>query len=154
MITDTLIASDEVQINAPAELVWQILVDFENYGKWNSFCPRIINTALEPGAAVDMMIDLGNGLQQQVEYITLVEPNRTIAWGMENKPGDPIHAVRTQKLKALDSDSCSYVSIDDFSGESVAVMIELMGTAVETGFNRCAYELKHYAEALVNDSET
>ena len=154
MITDTIIASDEVQISAPAELVWQILVDFDNYGKWNSFCPRIINTALKPGAAVDMMIDLGNGLQQQVEYITLVEPNEAIAWGMENKPGDPFHAVRTQKLKALDEESCSYVSIDEFSGDSVAVMIELMGTAVETGFNRCAYDLKHYAEALVNDCET
>jgi len=154
MISETIVASDEVQINAPAELVWQILIDFDNYGNWNSFCPRITNTALEPGAEVDMMIDLGKGLQQQVEYITLVEPNEIIAWGMENKPGDPIQALRTQKLKALDSESCSYVSIDEFSGDSVAVMIELMGTAIETGFNRCAYDLKHYAEALVNGYET
>ena len=154
MITGKLISSDTVEINAPAELVWQILIDFDNYGKWNAFCPEISNEALEPGAAVDMRVDLGNGLQHQVEYITRVEPNKTIAWGMENKPGDPIQAVRTQTLTARGTDACSYISIDEFSGESASVMIDLMGKAVETGFNCCAYGLKEYAEALFENEAT
>ena len=82
-----------------------------------------------------------------MEYITLIEPGRAIAWGMENKPGDPIHAVRTQYLTPLGPLRCSYISVDEFSGEAAAAMLELMGKAVENGFNRCAYDLKKVTEA-------
>ena len=41
---------------------------------------------------------------------------------------------------------CSY--IDEFSGEAVAPMVELLGAQVESGFNRCAQGLKARAEAL------
>jgi uncharacterized protein YndB with AHSA1/START domain len=148
MITGNSVSSDTVEIAAPVALVWQILIDFDNYEKWNRFCPQVYNDALEIGAAVDMRVDLGAGLTQQVEYITRIEPCRVIAWGMENKPGDPIHAVRTQTLTALGPDRCSYVSVDEFSGEGVAGMMEFMAGPVETGFNLCAYGLKAYAEAL------
>jgi len=153
MISNTTVKSDTVEIEAPVELVWAALIDFKNYGKWNTFCPQVRNEALEIGAAVEMMVDLGHGPQQQVEYITLIDPNRAIAWGMENKPGDPIHAVRTQYLTPLDPGRCSYISVDEFSGEAAASMLELMGKAVETGFNRCAYDLKKYAEARQRGGE-
>ena len=153
MISNNTVKSDTVEIEAPVELVWAALIDFKNYGKWNTFCPQVRNEALEIGAAVEMMVDLGHGPQQQVEYITLIDPNRAIAWGMENKPGDPIHAVRTQYLTPLDPGRCSYISVDEFSGEAAASMLELMGKAVETGFNRCAYDLKKYAEARQRGGE-
>ena len=148
MITEDYVESDTVEIEAPVELVWEILLDFTNYEKWNEFCPRVHNDALEPGAAVDMMVDLGNGLTRQLEYITLVEPGKTIAWGMENKPGDPIHAVRTQSLTSLGPERCSYVTFDQFSGVAVPDMMKIMAKPVEDGFNKCAYGLKAYAESL------
>ncbi len=151
MISDDTVSSDEILINAPAEVVWQVLVDFENYGQWNKFCPEI-KTRLEIGAAVEMMCDLGHGLQQQVEYMTLIEPNRAIAWGMENKPGDPIHAVRTQRLTPIDEYSCTYISIDEFSGEAIADMLKGFGKNIEDGFNLCANGLKLQAEKLYKEA--
>lgn len=147
MITDTTVSSDEVVINAPIETVWAILVDFESYGKWNRFCPQA-KAKLELGSPIEMMVDLGFGLQEQTEYITLIEPNQAIAWGMENKPDDPIHAVRTQRLGKLDDHSCTYISVDEFAGPGVPDMIAGMGKAVEDGFNLCAQCLKEYAESL------
>ena len=47
MITETAVFSDEVTIDAPVELVWKILLDFDNYGQWNTFCPIAINNSLE-----------------------------------------------------------------------------------------------------------
>ena len=82
MITENAVFSDEVTIKAPVEMVWSILLDFESYEQWNSFCPTAKNDSLEMGAAVDMMVDLGNGLSRQVEYICKVEPNQCIAWAM------------------------------------------------------------------------
>ena len=145
MISDTAVASDVVIIQAPAELVWSILVDFERYSEWNRFCPQIKST-LELGAAVEMMTDLGFGLQPQTEYMSCIEPPNKIAWSMDNKPGDPIHACRSQCITALSHDSCSYYTVDDFSGEYMPAMLEQFGVGIERGFNRCASDLKEYAE--------
>lgn len=147
VITENSVSSEEILINAPAELVWEILLDFDNYGEWNTFCPSVKGEPVV-GAALEMQVDLGNGLQQQVEYVTRVEPCRSITWSMENKPGDPVHADRTQRITPIDDASCYYNSIDEFSGEFVPQMMEAMAEAVERGFNACAEGLKQRAETL------
>lgn len=147
MITENSVSSEEIVINAPAALVWEVLLDFANYGEWNTFCPSIKGEPVV-GSPVEMMVDMGSGLQQQVEYVTKVEPIHTIVWSMENKPGDPIHADRLQRITPIDENSCRYVSIDEFSGEFAGPMIEQMGKLVEQGFNDCAAGLKRRAEEL------
>ena len=141
------VSSEEVIIEAPAALVWEVITDFDKYGQWNEFCPSIA-AELEIGSPVTMQVDLGNGLQPQVEYITFIDAPRKITWSMENKPGDPIHADRSQVVTALGDERCSYVTYDDFSGEFAATMVEQMGEQVRAGFNLCARNLKHRAETL------
>ena len=54
MITENTVSSDEVEIEAPAALVWQVLVDFPRYGEWNTFCPRAEATlAIEAGLCAE-----------------------------------------------------------------------------------------------------
>jgi uncharacterized protein YndB with AHSA1/START domain len=147
MITANSVSSEEIIINAPAQLVWDVILDFANYGLWNPFCPGMKGEAVV-GSPLEMQVDLGNGLQTQVEYVTKLEPFHTIVWSMENKPGDPIHADRMQRIIAIDETSCRYWSIDEFSGEFAGPMIEQLGKQVEQGFNGCAAGLKARAEAL------
>ena len=151
MIGTDSVSSEEVHINAPAELVWQVILDFDKYPLWNDFCPQI-SGELELGAAVSMQVDLGDGLQSQTEYISRIEPPHLIAWAMENKPGDPVHAERLQYVRPVDECSGTYLTVDEFGGELMAPMIEQMGAAVESGFNRCAQGLKRRAEALYAES--
>jgi uncharacterized protein YndB with AHSA1/START domain len=148
MITESTVSSEIVTINAPAQLVWEILTDFENYGLWNSFCPQI-KAELVMGSPVDMMTDLGNGLQNQVEYITAIEPNKLISWSMKNEPGDPVHACRTQWLESIGENQCTYLTTDEFSGEAMPAMMQAFSQHIEKGFNRCAQGLKARAEELV-----
>ncbi|NRB41864.1 MAG: SRPBCC domain-containing protein [Pseudomonadales bacterium] len=148
MINENTVFSDTVTIQAPITFVWKILVNFEDYDKWNTFCPSLINHALEVGESVDMQVDLGNGLQQQVETLEIIDAPNTLAWGMVMESPEKLKARRTQTLKALDETSCTYSSDDAFSGELTAMIIEHMGPAIETGFNLCAHGLKKYAEAL------
>jgi len=161
MITRDEISSDIIHINAPVEIVWTVLTDFRNYGKWNSFCPRA-EAILEVGEPIRMVIDLGFGPMDWQEYITLVEPNEAIAWGLENKPGDRLNAIRTQSLSRLSESSCSYVSVDKFWGEDVttnftdlnqalASRLQYTGSlsiaaGIESGFNICGLGLKQYVE--------
>lgn len=148
MITDTSVFSDTVTIQAPANFVWEILLNFADYEKWNPFCPSILNKALEIGEAVDMQVDLGSGLQQQVEFLEIIDAPKTLAWGMTMESEEKLKALRTQSLKEVNAHSCEYISEDAFSGELTPMIIEHMGTAIETGFNQCAYGLKDYAESL------
>ncbi|GAB3270359.1 SRPBCC domain-containing protein [Parahaliea aestuarii] len=147
MIEGMTVSSDVVEIDAPAALVWQVLVDFERYGEWNTFCP-VAEAELVLDTPIRMQVDLGFGLQEQVEYICRIEPERVVAWRMENRPEDPIHAVRTQVITPLGEHRCSYVSFDEFGGPEAAGMMEAMAKPVEQGFNRCAYDLKARCEAL------
>ena len=87
-----------------------------------------------------------------MEYITRLEPPRVITWSMENKPEDPIHADRSQYLTPVDANSCTYLTVDEFSGEAIAPMMEAFGQAMEDGFNRCAQGLKARAESLYAQS--
>ena len=69
-MSDTItVSSETVTIAAPADLVWQVLTDFSLYSQWNQFCPSI-EASLQVGSPVVMKVDLGQGLQDQVEYIT------------------------------------------------------------------------------------
>lgn len=147
MITDSSVSSEEITINAPAKLVWEVMLDFDNYGEWNEFCPEIIGHPVE-GATLEMQVDLGSGLQTQVEKVTKVDAPRTIVWSMDNQPGDPIHADRIQSIEPIDENSCRYTSVDEFSGEAVPQMLEMLGKQVEDGFNLCARGLKARAESL------
>ena len=147
MITANSVCSEEIVINAPAKVVWDVILDFANYGLWNTFCPGMKGEAVV-GSLVEMQVDLGSGLQTQIEYVTKVEPIHAIVWSMENKPGDPIHADRAQYIEPIDDSSCRYWSIDEFSGEFAGMMIEQMGKQVEKGFNDCAAGLKARAEEL------
>lgn len=145
-----IVSSETVEIAAPAEFVWQVIVDFADYPKWNEFCPSI-EANLEIGSPVKMQVNLGNGLQEQVEFITCIEAPNKITWSMENKPGDPIHADRSQVLTPLAKDRCTYVTYDEFSGEFAAAMVEQMGEQVRSGFDLCAQNLKARAELLYSE---
>ena len=147
MITANSVSSEEIIINAPAQVVWDVILDFANYGLWNTFCPGMKGEAVI-GSPLEMQVDMGSGLQLQVEYVTKIEPIHTIVWSMENKPGDPVHADRTQRIIPIDEKSCRYQSIDEFSGEFVPQMMAAMAAVVERGFNVCAVGLKARAEAL------
>ena len=147
MITASSVSSELITIHASSEVVWSILIDFENYALWNDFCPKI-DGKLELGEAVTMQVDLGFGLQENIEYITKIEPYHTLVWSMENNPGDPIHADRYQSLVSLDEECCTYETVDYFSGDGVALMIDQMGQQIEAGFNQCARGLKSRAEDL------
>jgi hypothetical protein len=146
VITETAVSSKEWVINAPVESVWAVLVDFENYHQWNRFNPDI-KAELVLGTPVVMQVLLGDNMAEITEYMSRIDPCEAIAWRMQNLPDDPIHAERTQYLKRLSDTSCSYLSVDEFSGPGMSDMLAMMGEPVETGFDLAGAGLNQYCEA-------
>ena len=151
MIQESSVSCERISIDAPAEMVWGVIVDFERYPEWNAFCPQI-EGELKLGAPLAMKVDLGRGLQEQVEYITLIEAPHKIVWSMKNQPGDPIHADRSQVIESVDDTHCRYWSIDEFKGEAVPAMMKALAKSVEHGFDVCARGLKQESERRYRES--
>ena len=52
---DAIVRSVTVQIAAPAQAVWDVLVDFDRYSEWNPFCVEA-SGVLEVGEPLSMKL--------------------------------------------------------------------------------------------------
>ena len=141
-----LLSSDTVEIDAPVQRAWDILMDVEHYGEWNPFTPRVA-TDFEIGSRVDLSAMIGPVPLKQVERIEDVEPPHLLVWGTKVGHRVLLSARREQRLEALDERRCRYVTTDAFSGLFTALVVLFFGGMVRRGFNSVAGGLKARAEA-------
>jgi hypothetical protein len=144
-----LVTSLRVEIDAPASLVWEVLLDLPRYGEWNSFNPRIEST-LRLGDPVDMdAVVPGMGPPiRVVEYLLALEPERRLAWEMRPMPGNQDAGRREQHLEPLGPERCAYHHTDLFLGPNADAIAREHGAWVKAGFDRMALDLKARAEAV------
>ncbi len=140
-----VVSADPIDIHAPAEAVWSILVDVEKYGEWNPFSTRV-ETTLEVGSPVDLYVDMGLFKIKQPELIQAVEPPEMLAWGMTMGARFLLFTSREQRLEVLDETSCRYHTNDAFSGLLAPLIVGLLGRIIRRGFNDVARALKARAE--------
>ena len=140
-----LISSDTVEIEAPIQRVWDILVDVERYGEWNPFTPRV-KTDFEIGSPVDLYVTLGPVKLKQLERIEAVSRPHLLAWSKKTGVRVLLSALREQRLERLDEKRCSYLTTDAFTGLLAPLVMLLFGRLVRRGLNDVAWALKRHAE--------
>lgn len=70
----------EVEIAAPPESVWEVLVDFARYPEWNPFMVKIDGSPKE-GAQLNVLMALPDGSEHRVRPTLLkVVPARELRW--------------------------------------------------------------------------
>ena len=134
-----------MEIEAPAERVWDILVDFERYGEWNPFTTRV-EAGLEIGSPVMLHVTLGWLKRKQPERIETVEPPHLLAWGVTMGARFLLVARREQRLEALGANRCRYLTTDETRGLLTPLVALLFGGLIRQGFNEMATALKARAE--------
>jgi len=148
-----IVRSVRVEIEAPARLVWEVLLDLPRYAEWNRFNPRIEST-LELGAAVVMLArnPLTGETVEVTEYLVALEPERLLAWEQPPAPGSRDAARRDQHLAALAPARCAFHHSDRFFGPGAAQTLREHGAWVKAGFDLMARNLKERAEALARQA--
>ena len=138
-----------IDIDAPAALVWQILMDFDQYSQWNAFCPRVA-TDFQLGSPVDMQVRLvpGKKPMRQVEYLNMVEPGHRFAWGYAMGGPLILQANRYQTVTDIGDGRSRYDTTDKFCGLLVPLMNLLYARHIQQGFEDTARGLKARAESL------
>src|SRR5256712_12406872 len=70
----------EVEIDAPAERVWAVLIDFERFPDWNPFIRRVHGDA-QVGSRLDVLLGASGTRPMRFRpTVKAVVPNRELRW--------------------------------------------------------------------------
>lgn len=148
--------SASIEIDAPLELVWSIMLDTGSYGEWNPFVVRADCEAPRVGEPIVLHVRWANGKgTRSPERISVVEPpatgddgvtRATLAYVFEGWPArlGLVRGTRYQRLTQAPGGATNYDTVEEFSGP----MVKYAGPGrVADGFRRHAQALKERAEA-------
>jgi hypothetical protein len=156
-LNDTTVASIRVEVDAPAEVTWEVVTDFDRYPEWNPFTVRVDTTG-EVGA--DVLLHLPSPDKAGETFTTLEHvrvkraPSADAPGHLQYDTADSIPgmlAVRDQWVEDLGDGRSSYRTTDVFTGEIAQVVFDLQAEWVKAGFDATALALKDRAEKLWAD---
>ena len=147
------VRTDRIQIDAPADFVWEVLTDVEKYGEWNPFTPRA-GTDFKIGSPVFLLVRMGPAKFRITESVRAFEKPRLISWGREFGTSRLLLAVREQHLEPVSNTSCSYHNVDLLSGVLSPIVSLLFGGYMRRGFGDVGAALKLRAETLYREAKS
>ena len=137
----------QIDINASAELVWQLLTDFASYPQWNPFIRHISG---EPTIGERLEVRLeppeSRGITLRPKVLD-AEPNHQLRWlGHLFVPGlfDGEHSLVIQQLG---EDRVRFVQGESFRGLLVPMFARSLDNGTLRGFEEMNRALKERAEA-------
>ncbi|GJM37681.1 MAG: hypothetical protein DHS20C19_10480 [Acidimicrobiales bacterium] len=137
----------EVEIDAPAAVVWDLLTDLDNYRAWNPFITDSAGEAVVGEKLVNRMDPPGGKAMTFKPVVTEVEAGKVFEWlGRFGLPGlfDGRHRF---ELTATPSGGTLVVHAEHFTGVLVRFMRSSLDTRTLAGFEAMNAALKARAEA-------
>jgi hypothetical protein len=137
----------EIEINAPAERVWEVLTDFASYPQWNPFIRRASGVP-RTGERLEVRIEPpgGRGMTFKPKVLN-AEANRELRWlGHILVPGlfDGEHSFT---IWPLGENRVRFVQREAFKGLLVPLFARSLETNTQRGFEEMNRALKERAEA-------
>jgi hypothetical protein len=137
----------QIEIDAPAERVWELLTDFASYPEWNPFIHHI-SGLLAPGERVQVRLEPPGGRAMTFKPKVLnAEPDRELRWlGHLLVPGlfDGEHSFT---IEPLDVNRVRFIQRETFKGLLVPLFARSLETNTQRGFEEMNRALKERAEA-------
>jgi hypothetical protein len=138
----------KIDINAPVEIVWSILLDFGSYPQWNPFI-RSISGKAEAGARLKATIQLQGGKSITFRPRVLVAaPNKELRWrGRFILPGlfDGEHFFQ---LESVSENQTIFTQGEKFSGLLVPLLKSILDQGTKSSFISLNESLKTRAEKM------
>jgi hypothetical protein len=137
----------EIEIDAPAKRVWELLTDFASYPQWNP-CIRYISGQPAPGERLQARLEPPGGRAMTFKpKVLTAEPNRELRWlGHLLVPGvfDGEHSFT---IEPLEENRVRFIQREAFKGLLVPLFARSLETNTQRGFEEMNHALKGRAEA-------
>jgi hypothetical protein len=137
----------EIQIDAPAERVWELLTDFDSYPQWNPFI-RKISGQPAPGERLEVRLEPpgGRGMTFKPKVLN-AERNRTLRWLGHLLVPSLFDGEHSFTIQPLEENRVRFVQREAFKGLLVPVFARSLETNTQRGFEEMNRALKERAEA-------
>lgn len=137
----------ELPIQAAADKVWQILMNFENYGKWNPFITAISGSTTV-GSQLKVQLRLpGHKPMNIAPKVSLCEPKRHFAWQGHMFFRGLFDGEHHFELEVLDKNTCRFLHYEKFSGILLPLLWRMLDKDTRAGFEQMNAALKQLAES-------
>ena len=140
----------KIIINASPIVVWNIITDFENFGKWNPFIKKISGVPKE-GNTIQIFIKPPNSNGMRFEpKILKYEPEKEIRWLGKlwiPKIFDGEHSLTIRKV---DENKILFIQKEQFKGLLIPLFTNMLEDT-KSGFIMMNEKLKQKAEEMMEE---
>lgn len=136
----------EIDIDAPAEVVWQVLTHLDKYEEWNPFITSSVGTPAVGERLVNRMEAGGSAMTFKPD-VTVVEDGKVLEWlGKLGIPGlfDGRHRFEIE----TSPNGVKLTQSELFDGLLVRFMRKSLDTSTKAGFEAMNVALKARAEGV------
>ena len=135
-----------VGIQAPAEVIWELIYDLASWRDWNPLYPKAAGD-IRIGSTLDLTLALPGQQPRQIHpVIREWVPNEQLHWNL-SVMGGLMKTVRYVEIEQLAEASCIVSNGEIFGGMMGASAAKRMGRAIHRGFREMNEALKARAEA-------
>ncbi|HVI34531.1 SRPBCC domain-containing protein [Phenylobacterium sp.] len=135
-----------IGVQAPAEVIWDVLYDLERWHEWNPLYPRAVGQ-IRLGETLDMTLALPGQAERQIQPVVLEwVPNEQLHWRL-TLMGGLMKSIRFIEIDALSEAGCIVNNGELFQGLLAKSALRQVGRSVHRGFGQMNEALKARAEA-------
>ncbi len=137
----------EIEINASALVVWNIVTDFDNFPKWNPFIREISGTP-QKGSMIQVVMKPPNSSAMTFKPTILeYKPEEKLRWLGKLWIPKLFDGEHNFIIKKIDENKVIFIQKENFSGVLVPILSGLLKNT-EKGFEMMNRALKEEAEKL------
>lgn len=134
-----------INIKATPEKIWNILMDFENYGTWNPFI-QSIKGERSLGKQLEASIGLGEKGMTFKPIVQVVEKNREFEWLGSLLMKGIFDGRHSFVLEPISETETKLIHSESFSGIFSGIILKMIKEDTEKGFKAMNEALKKRAE--------
>ncbi|HEY9763704.1 MAG TPA: SRPBCC domain-containing protein [Trichocoleus sp.] len=135
-----------IEINAPANIVWEVLTDFSSYDQWNPFI-RSVSGEVKQNGKLEVCVQPPGGSGMTFRPVIVnIQPERELRWiGRLLLPGlfDGEHQFQ---LEPFGQNQTRLIHREVFSGLLVPLLWRDLDTKTRQGFEEMNHALKKRVE--------
>lgn len=134
-----------IDIEASAEAVWAILVDFDSYEAWNPLTVKVEGRPVVD-EVVKLHVYLGGQRMVRKHVISRVDEGQALCWTIRTRQPWLMRGERSQTLEVLGEGRCRYANEERVDGLASLIVALTHKGKIRRGIEAVGHALKERAE--------